>query len=285
MESKNDQLFVVGSHVSKGKFKNMYSAIISNNSLAPSSSTQIFTHGPRHNNRNNIDHEKIRALSNVIKIFVHTPYTCFIFKGADHMFDAMLDVFRVAHSCNSSGVVIHLPRASIDVIVTNIVRLLKMLDDERINTPIVLETPSNKPHPTMSWESPEKLTRLINAFDTAGINAGRVGLCIDTAHIYAGGAQIVTRKDAMVYLKGLPIERVRLFHLNGNEYKFPKSGDKHAIPLSKIDAIWGCKKYKESGCFEFVEWARSFGIPTIFEGKIHHDPSDVYAFIRMCGRS
>ena len=284
MESKNDGLFIVGTHTSKGKFKNMYSAIINNNSIAPSRATQIFTHGPRHNNRNNIDYEKMRLLSGVVKIFIHAPYTCFIFKGSDNAFDIMLDIFRAAQSCNSSGVIIHLPRASINVIVNNVVRLLKMLNDEQIKTPIILETPSNKPHPTMSWESPEKLTRLINAFNSIGIDPNRIGLCIDTAHVYAGGAQISTRKDATVYLKGLPIERVYLFHLNGNEYKFPKSGDKHAIPLSNLDAIWGCKKYKESGCFEFVDWSRSLGIPIIFEGKIHHSSDDVNSFIKMCGR-
>ena len=65
---------------------------------------------------------------------------------------------------------------------------------------------------------------------------------------------------------------------------YPKAGDKHAIPLGPLDSIWGCKKYKDSGCFEFVEWARGFKIPTIFESKSTHSASDIYAFIQMCGR-
>lgn len=284
MESKNNGLFVVGSHTSKGKFKEMHHAIIATNAVAPSGATQIFTHGPRNVNRNVMDYGKIRLLSDRIKIFVHEPYPCFIFKGNVSALDAMLDVFRAASECNSSGVVIHLPRSTVDAVVGSIAHLLTMLDKEKIKTPIILETPSNKPHPTMSWESPEKIKLLCDAFRAAGITSTQVGICIDTAHIYAGGAQIATRADATVYLKALPIEWIHLFHLNGNEYKFPKAGDKHAIPLSQLDSIWGGKKYEDSGCFEFVEWARGFSIPTIFEGKASHNPVDIYSFIQMCGR-
>jgi endonuclease IV len=276
--------YVVGVHTNKGKHTKMSSAIIQSNSFAPSMATQIFTHGPRNTNRNDVDYEEVKKLSNIIKIYVHEPYTVHIFKGDDRMFELMLDVFRAANSCGSSGVVIHLPRATVSVVVTNVCRLLVMLTEEQIHVPIILETPSNKPHPTMSWESPEKLTLLCSAFRAKGVSSAQVGICIDTAHVYAGGAQIATRKDVTAYLKALPIEWVHLFHLNGNEYEYPKSGDKHAIPLSPLDAIWRGKKYEESGCYEFIEWARGFRIPTLFEGKDSHSSEDIFTFIQMCGR-
>lgn len=284
MQSKKDSVFVVGVHTSKGKHKKMSSAILQSNAFAPSMATQIFTHGPRNANRNDVDYEAVKIISNIIKIYVHEPYTVHIFKGDENMFELMVDVFRAAASCGSSGVVIHLPRATVATVVTNVCILLSMLAAEQITVPIILETPSNKPHPTMSWESPEKLTRLCAAFQAAGISSAQVGICIDTAHIYAGGAQIATRKDATTYLKALPIEWVHLFHLNGNEYEYPRAGDKHAIPLSPLDSIWNGKKYEESGCYEFIEWARSFRIPTLFEGKDIHSPEDIYTFIQMCGR-
>lgn len=284
MNSKNNGLYVVGSRISRRTSKDISSAIIATNAIVPSGAIQIFTHGPRNLIRNKINYMKISQLSNRTKIFVHAPYPCYIFKGEQHAFDTMIEVFQAAHACNSSGVIMYLPRAKVATVTTNILRLLEMIDDEKIDIPIILETPNNKPHPSMSWESPEKLTALCDAFQDAGIASSRVGICINTAHIYASGMKITTRNEATIYLKKSPIEWIHIFHLNGNEYKYPNVGDKNAIPLSPLDTIWGGKKYKDSGCFEFVEWARGYTIPTIFEGKARHAPEDIYSFIQMCGR-
>lgn len=284
MTSGGSGLYVVGRHVCKGRFADISDAIIANITAAPSTSTQIFTHGPHSTRANNINVAAVNALSKYIKIFVHEPYRIHIFNGNEDMMRAMVDVFKVAAACGSSGVVIHLPRATVNVVVKNVSKLIELLDKEMITVPIVLETPSNVSHPTMSWESPEKIRRLDDALNDAKIDASRVGICIDTAHIFAGGADIRSRKNASQYLRELPIARIHLFHLNGNEYE-GRGGDKHAIPLSPLDKIWGGKKYMESGCFEFIEWARAYDIPVIFEDKPHHDQNDIYKFINMCGRT
>jgi endonuclease IV len=283
MESKGTGAFLVGTHTCKGKHKDISDAISTNFATAPSVATQIFTHGPHSLNANKIDIAAVRALARRVKIYVHEPYRAHIFKGDPKMMDAMVNVFEVAAACGSSGVVVHLPRAKVETVIEHVSTLMKQLEEKKIDVPLILETPSNKAHPTMSWESPKKLQRLTSALRAANLGCERVGICIDTAHIFAGGAQIKTREEALAYLSDVPMERVHLFHLNGNEYE-GRAGDKHAIPCSPPDKIWGGKKYKESGCFEFVEWARSYKIPVIFEDKPHHSRDDTYKFIQMCGR-
>ena len=121
----------------------------------------------------------------------------------------------------------------------------------------------------------------------AEIDPARVGLCIDTAHVYIAGAKIKTRIEASRYLKKIPIGWIRLFHLNGNMYEFGvRFGDKHAIPFAEDDQIWGQKNmtYDDSGCKEFIEYAKSFNTPVIFEGKTEHSLSDIESFIQLCGR-
>jgi endonuclease IV len=292
MEIKGTGVYIVGTHVSKDKFKDMSDAIISRFVKMPSSAVQIFTHGPLKININNnaismnegIDIEKLKKISKQVNIFVHAPYTQNIFKDDKKSFDLMLDVMKTSEGFNSSGVVIHLPRGTVNTVLTGIKRLMDMMDEQKLTTPIILETPSNKEHPTMSWESPEKLSILCKEMERAGISKSRVGICIDTAHVYAGGAKFATRNEAVKYIQYLPHEWIKLIHLNGNEYEYPKGNDKHAIPGSPDDAIWKGKKYNESGVFEFVELAKLYHIPIIFEAKSKHTISDIKAFIKICGR-
>jgi endonuclease IV len=287
MNDRKTGHYVVGIHTSKGRYKTMHDAINGSYVRAPSSATQIFTHGPQTLSMNKINIEELNKLSSYIKIYVHEPYPCFIWKGTDEGFKNMLNVFSTANDIGASGVVVHLPRATVETVVKHLTTFLGMLEEEKIDIPIVLETPSNKPHPTMSWETPEKLEALTLALAHNGINNNRVGLCIDTAHVYIAGAQIQSRKDATKWLKKLPIGWVHLFHLNGNVYKQGvRFGDKHAIPFAGDDQIWGQKNmtYNDSGCKEFIEYAKGYNIPVIFEGKASHKNSDVLSFIQTCGR-
>lgn len=293
MEIKGNGVYLVGTHISRGKHKDMGDAILSKIATSPSVAVQIFTHGPLKINtgesggpvmNDGIDIGKIKKISRQTNIFVHSPYTQNIFKDDRKSFDLMLDVMKTSEECGAAGVVIHLPRGTVTTVITGVKRLMKMMDERKLVTPIILETPSNKEHPTMSWESPEKLTKLCTAMEDAGITKARVGLCIDTAHVYAGGAKFVTRKEAVKYIKGLPLEWLKLIHLNGNEYEYPKGNDKHAIPGSSEDAIWKGKKYNESGVIEFVEMARGYSIPVIFEATSRHKMPEITAFIKLCGR-
>lgn len=287
MDDRKTGHYVVGVHTSKGKYKTLHDAIIGTNARAPAGATQIFTHGPQTVSMNKIDTDMLKKTSEHIKIYVHEPYPCFIWKGSDEMFKHMMNVFTTADAIGASGVVIHLPRATVETVVTHIVTFLGMLEEAKINVPIILETPSNKPHPTMSWETPEKLEALTTLLAATGIDNSRVGLCIDTAHVYIAGAQIQTRMDASTWLKKLPIGWVHLFHLNGNVYQQGvRFGDKHAIPFASDDQIWGQKNmtYNDSGCKEFIEYAKCYNIPVIFEGKATHKNSDVVSFIQICGR-
>ena len=42
--------------------------------------------------------------------------------------------------------------------------------------------------------------------------------------------------------------------------------------------------FDDSGCKEFIEYAKCFNVPVIFEGKAAHTSSDIESFIQLCGR-
>jgi hypothetical protein len=76
---------------------------------------------------------------------------------------------------------------------------------------------------------------------------------------------------------------VALFHLNGNCYKMgERAQDKHAIPLSPEDKIWGGMEYSNSGCREFIDIAMKMRIPIVVEGKPRHDDA---MFIDLINKS
>ena len=288
---KSKNVFIAGIHINSDNCT-MSEAIKKFYSTHPSLGVQIFTHGPLKIINNNgiithnsgIDKIQLKKITKYLKIFIHSPYVQNIFKKENgKSLRIMHDIMKTADDINSSGVILHLPKAEAGVVVTNVKKLLKKMEESKITVPIILETPSNKSHPTMSWESPEKITHLCLEMEKNGITPNMVGVCIDTAHIYAGGAKISTREEAQQYIKKLPIKWITLIHLNGNEYEYPKGGDKHAIPGNTLDAVWKGKKFTNSGVYEFVELAKIYNIPIIFECTKNHDRKDVLTFVNKCG--
>lgn len=268
---------LIGIHTSKGKEKSIHLAI-SKSCTKYAPWTQIFVVGPRTPEPCKIDIPELWKLGKKYSIFVHEPYACNMWKDVN----SILTTIEISHSIGSAGVVVHLPKKSPDVVVGQLVKLMAVLDEKNIDTPIILETPSNKPDPLMSYETSEKLNRLIGMLEDKDILSDRVSICIDTAHVYIAGAPVVDYEDAKIYLNSISPGWIRLFHLNGNVYEFGKRfGDKHAIPFADDDQIWGVKKisYDKSGCRAFMEYSMENNIPVIFEGKASHKASDIAKFI------
>ena len=73
----------------------------------------------------------------------------------------------------------------------------------------------------------EELRRMIEAI--APRERGRVGVCLDTCHLWAAGYDIVTEYDAvMERLEAIVgLDRVRLFHLNDSKTGLGSARDRH----------------------------------------------------------
>lgn len=134
-----------------------------------------------------------------------------------------------------------------------------------------LEVPHVLPR-NSHYETPEKLAALFRLIrERIDPELSYFGLCIDTAHIWACGADIRLREDAQRWLEGLeaihdiiPPEAI-MFHLNDNRNALGSGIDEHDPLL--YGAIWGDFVYEpwRSGLVAFLDYARRYNIPTILE--------------------
>jgi endonuclease IV len=270
----------IGKHVfTRGNLAESVTADIATFAL---DAVQVFTHGPKSYKKIDHDYDAVRIASRGTELTVHSSYLTDIWKNTAQLNNHALDQFDSCAKLGGKGVVLHIPKAEPEYIAEGVKRFSDMMDTRIaiIRQKIILEMKALKRHATKSYESPAKLNRLIGLLTDLGLTPDRVGICIDTAHIYAGFAQIRTYADAMTYLNELPAEWLCLFHINGNEYlNTKKARDKHAVPLADADFIWKGMKYADSGCRAFIEFARAHGIKFIVEIKDHHTDEELTEFI------
>lgn len=275
----------VGVHVFKRG--DMAASIGEARGVCPLDAIQIFTHGPRTMVRGVMDYAAVRGAAKGIRLYVHSSYPTNPWNGKRAVINHTLDQFRSSLELGARGVVLHIPKMGPDEVAAGVeglvgeLRRAGLMEGQRV----ILEMKAVRRHETKSYESPEKIDRLVEALVARGLGSGCVGICIDTAHIYAGGANIRTYEAGVRYLGALRHKGwVCLLHLNGNEYDAEKrAGDKHAIPLDGEDRVWRGVGYEGSGCRAFVEFARGHSIDYILEVKEHHTPRQIAAFVRKVG--
>lgn len=246
------------------------------------SAVQFFTHGPRSFSIAQNDYEALRLMP--IRKWVHTAYPTLPWRGVHGPTDRLtLSEIELANRTGALGLVFHMTRHPPLTIASNIKRIFDMAGNTRGRVKLILEMVAVCPHPTLSYESPAKINRLISLLEQQGLSYHDVGICIDTAHIHASGQHVRTRAEATAYLDAIEEKRwIALVHLNGNANDPAKTcKDKHAIPLDNEDQLWGGLNYGESGCRAFVEFAVANSIDCIVEVKQHHS---AHSFMEFIGR-
>jgi endonuclease IV len=215
---------------------------------------------------------------------VHSSYPTNPWNGKQEIINHTIDQFVSSKLLGSKGVVLHIPKLDPKKVSSTVKKLVEALNKKNIleGQKVILEMKAVKQHPTESYESPEKIDRLIEALKEDDIDESQVGICIDTAHIYAGKADIHTYAQGIEYLKKLKYPNwITLFHINGNVYDAKKrAGDKHAVPFDHEDKVWKGLEYKNSGCRAFIEYAVNKKIDLIVEIKDHHTYKNVNDFIK-----
>jgi deoxyribonuclease-4 len=77
----------------------------------------------------------------------------------------------------------------------------------------------------------EELARILSAIEDRGVAAARVGLCLDTAHLWGAGVAIGTAEevDALVESIGtrIGLQRVAMIHFNDSKAAFASRADRH----------------------------------------------------------
>lgn len=137
---------------------------------------------------------------------------------------------------------------------------------------IYLEVPHVLPKNSL-YETPEKLAALFREVRKVDPGLDITGLCIDTAHIWACGADISSYAkgkdwvDRLAAVHDVIPPRAIIFHLNDNRNPCGSGKDEHDPLLH--GKIWGDYRQAphESGLAAFVEYARRHNIPTVLERK------------------
>jgi deoxyribonuclease-4 len=106
-------------------------------------------------------------------------------------------------------------------------------------------------------------------FEASG-GDGRLGMCLDSCHLYASGYDISTRAGLRETLKEcdqkVGLKRLRSLHLNDSLVKLGSNRDRHAI--------LGQGELGERGCSVFLSEPKFKGLPCVLEtGKDGGSPS------------
>jgi len=79
--------------------------------------------------------------------------------------------------------------------------------------------------------SVDELARILDAIAARGIAADRVGLCLDTAHLWGAGVAIGTADEVdtlvLTIASRIGLERLSMVHLNDSKVSFASRGDRH----------------------------------------------------------
>ena len=241
---------------------------------------QVFTHGPQGYNEVKIDTAAVAELSSEVNIYTHGAYTTTavwkitsenVASAESRRTLAFIEAHVIAtrnmthnnnpdHAAPRSGVIIHISRRPVEEI-TDAVQFLRPIF-ERHGVLLLLEMIASRADDTLTYETPQKINKLIAALG----NHSWYGICLDTAHIFASGFDCTTSADMRNWFAAVTKkERIKMIHLNGSASQRGTGKDKHAIPFSAADNIWGSVPPAESGLCACVEFAVKHSIPLILE--------------------
>jgi len=187
--------------------------------------------------------------------------------GARHARKFIRQELAVCDRTGLRGLVIHLGKTPPARVAEVLPELIGRPGARAGRARLYLELPAVKPA-NSHYESPEKVAALFRAVRaSADPDLEAVGLCVDTAHIWASGADIASAPAARRWLDGLeragvPPEAI-MFHLNDNRHPQGSGRDEHNV-LGR-GAIWSPPG--ADGLAPFAEYLARHEIPTILERK------------------
>jgi len=223
----------IGPHISiAGGFQKAGEAAL----LVDANTFQFFTRNPRGEKAKALDSKDVAGLAAIIKenhfapLLAHAPYTLnmcsakpeirefaqMIFKEDLERLESLPCELYNFHPGNHLG----------QGVEKGIELILQILNDEMWvdqKTTVVLETMSGKG--TEIGRSFEELNTIIQ-----GVNLkGKMGVCIDTCHIYSGGYDIVGNLEAVLdkFDRIIGLNYLKCFHLNDSMMPINSHKDRH----------------------------------------------------------
>ena len=197
---------------------------------------QFFTRNPRGGSVKPFDEQDADALNTFLAahrfapILAHAPYTLNACAA-----DASIRDFAIRTMTDDLARLSHLPNAMLnfhpgshvkqgaDVGVRYIAQMLDTVMTPEIKTPVLLETMAGKGSEV--GRSFEEIRAIIDS-TRAG---GRLGVCLDTCHVYDAGYDIVEQLDDVLetFDRVLGLDRLKAIHLNDSKNPMGSHKDRH----------------------------------------------------------
>jgi deoxyribonuclease-4 len=172
---------------------------------------------------------------------------------------SLIHALRMGDEIKADGVVLH-PGSTVgephEEALPRVGDMLRYALEESERVPLLLENTAGAGN-TLG-RSFEELRELI---DLAGGHK-RIGLCLDSCHLYASGFDITTAEKLTgvvdEFKKVVGIRRLKCLHVNDSQVPVGSNRDRHAIP--------GDGELGPRGCAAFLSEPRFEGLPALFEG-------------------
>ena len=223
----------IGCHLSSSKgLKNMGEEALKINA----NTFQFFTRNPRGSKAKEIDTDDVKSLINIMnvnnfsKILAHAPYTLYACsadeKVREFAFITMEDDLKrmeyLPNNLYNFHPGSHVGQGSekgIELIADMLNSLLK----EEQTTTVLLETMAGKG--TEVGRSFEEIQSIIERVNLSH----KVGVCLDTCHVYDAGYDIVNDIDGVIneFDKIIGINKLKAIHLNDSKNPFESHKDRH----------------------------------------------------------
>lgn len=235
-------------------------------------SAQIFTHGPRFLVTNKMDYDAVAFTCSDIDLTVHSAYPTVSALGAtqanktegkySRALKGVKSQMQACEKIGAWGLVIHVVKSIDTEIVAAAMKRYVQPIARKTGVKAILEMVASKAG-EFTYETPEKLDNLTTLI---GPNENWWGWCIDTAHLWGAGVDVRDYATVKAMLNRITHKRkILMFHLNGSFAACGSGKDKHAIPFSTEDKIWGNVPPIQSGARAIIEFAIDRGATIICE--------------------
>ena len=228
-------MLVIGPHISisKGFSKAASTAVdIGANTF------QFFSRNPRGGNAKEFDEkdiekfQKIREEFNFGPLLAHAPYTMNLGGAKDDVYEfgrkvikediQRMDLLGIEYMCFHPGSHVG---GGIDFGIQRIVDALNETLTGEENITILLETMSGKG--TEIGFTFEQIKKIIDGV----IHNEKLGVCLDTCHIFSAGYDIVNDLDGVLdeFDNVIGLDKLKAVHLNDSMMPFKSKKDRHAV--------------------------------------------------------
>jgi deoxyribonuclease-4 len=224
---------------------------------------QIFVTGPQSFREilKEDDIAQCAQLSREIPIVIHGSYLDAPWNRAPGAVHNIKRELEIAERIGARGVIVHLGAGA-----ANDDNLKYVL--EQLSGTLWLEIHAAKSSP-FTYETPARIRGLFARVSKCNLTNLQVGLCIDTAHLFACGCALADARAMSDWLAGLPDVPV-MIHLNDSASVLGSGKDKHAA-LTRGN-LWGAynrenghRAIEESGLVTLLAWAEDHNAMVILE--------------------